>query len=107
MCKVLHQALENVRSDPGFAYIVLDRLDLCSSKLRYLLDSLMNELVMREPVRVKIMVIVDSTSEDWDTEDLSEAASAHVMMRDDWDQQRLSMTAIHQQNAIGNLAVQD
>ena len=90
----------NVRSEPGFAYIIMDRLDLCSSKLRYLMHSLIDELIMQQPSKVKIVAIFDSTNSDWDFDDLSEDVASRIMVEDDWDQQHLSMQEIHQQSQI-------
>ena len=100
MCRLLHRAMGNVRSEPGFAYIIMDRLDLCSSKLRYLMHSLIDELIMQQPSKVKIVAIFDSTNSDWDFDDLSEDVASRIMVEDDWDQQHLSMQEIHQQSQI-------
>jgi len=78
------------RTDNGFAYFVLDRLDQIDIKLRYLMDELAHIVAVRD-CKVKMFVVVDPAyaQGEWDLDMLDSEFRDRVLHQANWDQTRL------------------
>ncbi|KUJ17982.1 uncharacterized protein LY89DRAFT_717619 [Mollisia scopiformis] len=92
MMKLLGDVLAAVK-DLGTTFIVLDRLDQCEGKFKFVMDELVR-LVGNPACNVKIAVIAETSigGGEWDPDMLSEVEYKvdRVFRRQDWNQARLT-----------------
>jgi hypothetical protein len=87
MVQLLREVLAEFK-DTGMVYIILDRVDQCSCRTRYLMDELA-KLVGDGSYAVKIVtVIAEEDGDEWDVDNLDEKVSTHVMRKIGWRQQK-------------------
>jgi len=90
--KLIFQLLSEVlveMQDLGPLFLVLDRVDLCSWKLNYMMAALV-DLVGNNSCTVKILVVLDTARGEWDVDYMEESVLDRVMVHQAWDQRKLS-----------------
>lgn len=87
---IISEAQKTAWAAGGTVWIVIDRLDQCDTKLRWVMDELA-KLAASDKCNVKILVVVDSVNAEskWDFDELESEVRAHVVPRVGWDQERL------------------
>lgn len=95
MVRLLHDIISEAQNAAwaagGTVWIVIDRLDQCDIKLRWVMDELA-KVAASDKCNVKILVVVDSANAEskWDFDELDREVRARVVPRVNWDQERLA-----------------
>ncbi len=99
MFSMLREVLHELKA-LGMVYLILDRIDLCSWKLRYVMSEL-NSLVTDDRCAVKIVVVVDEVSASLDVGDvleLEEEGQDSKLVYAAWNQRPLTLQEIQKQS---------
>lgn len=94
MVEMIRQLLVEIQKERGrngaSVCIIIDRLDQCDVKMRYVMDAF-EDLVSREECNVKIFVVADDALEEdsWEPKLDTTRSSSRVICHSHWDQGRI------------------